>query len=245
MRKFWEIVLLLGALSVGAGCGQTAGDGPEDDDDGEGGGGDTLAGGGGEGDGARPPVEPCAGFATEVADVQYGSGAGFGQDQMPGIALGPPRGGGETSGSLDVVSLGNGGVIVLGLGDQVLEDGDGPDFIVFENAFYAGGDPEAPFAELATVEVSEDGETWAAFACEATEAPYGSCAGWRPVLAGAEGSSASPHDPREAGGDPFDLADVGLARARFIRITDRPDLTGLSGSFDLDAVALVHWTCAP
>jgi hypothetical protein len=154
-------------------------------------------------------------------------------------------GGGETSGSLDVVSLGNGGVIVLGLGDQVLEDGDGPDFIVFENAFYAGGDPEAPFAELATVEVSEDGETWAAFACEATEAPYGSCAGWRPVLAGAEGSSASPHDPREAGGDPFDLADVGLARARFIRITDRPDLTGLSGSFDLDAVALVHWTCAP
>ena len=44
------------------------------------------------------------------------------------------------------------------------------------------------------------------------------------------------------GGDPFDLADVGLSEVRFIRITD---LTGEGQSpiagFDLDAVGLINW----
>ena len=55
--------------------------------------------------------------------------------------------------------------------------------------------------------------------------------------------SADPHDPDTAGGDAFDLADVGLESARFVRITDRSDITGLNGSFDLDAIALVSWSC--
>lgn len=203
----------------------------------------AFEGGGGAPVEPRPPVEPCAGYATEVVDVSYGPMAGFGQEQMPGIVLGAPRGAGELSGSLDVVALGNGGSITLGFGEQVLVDQDGPDLIVFENAFFPGGDPSHPFAELATVEVSADGETWFAYECTATSYPYGACAGWHPVIAGSEGSKADPHDPAAAGGDAFDLADVGLSEARFVRITDRPDTEGLSGSFDLDAVALVHFTC--
>ena len=51
-------------------------------------------------------------FADAVVSFSPGMGAGFGADQLPGIVLGAPQGGGELSGSLDVVSLGNNGVIV-------------------------------------------------------------------------------------------------------------------------------------
>ncbi len=206
-----------------------------------------VGGSGGEGGGSGgeggAPIDPCSGFAVSVEEVVYGDGAGFGQDAMPGIVLGPPEGAGDSSGSLDVVSLGNGGTITLGLGDQRIIDGDGPDFIVFENAFYAGGNEEAPFAELATVEVSEDGTNWIAYPCDAVAAPYGSCAGWHPVFASSANPSIDPKDPEAAGGDAFDLADVGVTSARFIRIIDRADIVGLNGAFDLDAIALINATC--
>lgn len=207
------------------------------------GGSPSIGGSENGGAGGEAPVDACAGFASEVIEVSYGAGAGFGQKDMPEIVLGAPKGGGETTGSLDVVALGNGGSITIGFGEQLIRNGDGPDFIVFENAFWAGGDPESPFAELGTVEVSADGETWLSFGCTATEAPYGACAGWHPVMAGGASSSADAHDPATAGGDAFDLADVGLETARFVRITDRADITGLNGSFDLDAIALVSWSC--
>ena len=43
-------------------------------------------------------------------------------------------------------------------------------------------------------------------------------------------------------GDAFDLADLGLSRARYIRIQDTGsnDYAGLTGGFDLDAVAIVN-----
>ena len=49
-----------------------------------------------------------------------------------------------------------------------------------------------------------------------------------------------PLDPAVTGGDGFDLAEVGLERARFVRIRDAsgmgaPPTTG----FDLDAVGIV------
>ncbi len=46
-----------------------------------------------------------------------------------------------------------------------------------------------------------------------------------------------------AGGDAFDLAELGLSTARFVRIIDSgtSDYTGTSGGFDLDALAVVHW----
>jgi hypothetical protein len=114
---------------------------------------------------------------------------------------------------------------------------------VFENAFYVNGDPDAPYAELASVEVSSDGADFVAFPCTASVAPYGSCAGWHPVFANPDQNTIDPTDPALAGGDAFDLADLGVAEASYVRITDRVDLTGANGTFDLDAVSIVNADC--
>ena len=184
--------------------------------------------------------DACPNFATEVVSAQFGPGQSYGQDAMPDAVLGPPRGGGEHSGSLDVVSLGDGGEIVVGFGPALIVDGPGPDFVVFENAFTPVGSPGLVFAELASVEVSADGSHFVAFPCTADDAeppPYGACAGWHSVLLdGHDG----PFDPSTAGGDAFDLADVDLSEVRFVRVRDRADLPSV---FDLDAVGLVHPTC--
>jgi hypothetical protein len=150
---------------------------------------------------------------------------------------------GDAAASLDVASLGNGGAITLGFAPSMIVDGPGPDFIVFENPFYAGGEKNSVFAELATVSVSADGQDFQAFPCTATAPPYGSCAGWHPVYANPDKNDIDPTDPTRAGGDAFDLADLGLSEARFVRITDREDLTGLNGVFDLDAVSIVNAAC--
>ncbi len=229
--------LLVACAPPGEGGGEGGGD--------EGGGGSDAQVATTTGTSAEPTSSsaprPCDGFATNVVEVEYGPGAGFGKADMPGIVLGPPAGTGELMGSLDVVSLGNGGSITLAFGGAIVDE-EGPDFVVFENVFFAGGDPSTPWAEIASVEVSADGETWVAFPCTATAAPYDGCAGWHPTYAGST-EGIDPHDPAEAGGDAFDLADVELSEARFVRIVDRADLAGFSGSFDLDAVSLVHWAC--
>ncbi len=204
------------------------------------GGGDT---GGADGGGGGDPAEACPDFANEVVDIAYGPGAGYGQEHFPSIVFGGPHGFGEMSGSLHVLALGNGGSITLGFTDRRIVDGQGADFIVFENAFWAGGDPDVPYAELGAVEVSADGETWIGFPCSALEAPFGSCAGWNPVYANVTDNDIDPLDATVAGGDAFDLADVGLAEARYVRIVDRADQGGVAGIFDLDAVAIVHGRC--
>ena len=179
--------------------------------------------------------------------MNYGPGAGFGQNRFPEIVEGPPQGGGSYQGSLDVLSLGNGGSIVVAFGDNTIVDLPGPDFIVFENPFDIGGDAHKPYADPGTVSVSEDGQNWVTFPCTATSYPYGQCAGWHPVFADPTSNKIDPQDPAVAGGDAFDLADVGVKKARFIRIVDRPDIPG---DFDLDAIAIVrdasgsHSTCA-
>lgn len=183
-------------------------------------------------------------FATRVVSFTPGACAGFGQAEMPAIVLGPPKGGGASKGSLDVVSLGKGGEIVLSFEPNAVIDGPGVDLIVFENAFYTGGDPNKPYVELAEVSVSEDGVTWATFPCTATAAPYGDCAGWHPVLASGEGD-ISPLDPSRAGGDQYDLAAIGVKRARFVRIRDKTSQHCTSqgpntNGFDLDGIAAVH-----
>lgn len=199
---------------------------------------DATAGEGGsacDGSGAR--------FVTGVVSHAFGLGQDVGQTSFPALILGPPRGGGCCQGSVDTVSIGNGGQVVVEFEGTSIVDGPGPDFIVFENAFNAGGDETAPFAELATVAVSADGVVWTDFPCTATAYPYGACAGWRPVLASAGTNDIDPLDPAAAGGDPFDLADIGVTRARYVRITDREDLVGFAGVFDLDAVGVIHSSC--
>jgi len=182
-------------------------------------------------------------YATKVVSYTKGVKGGFNEDKLPNIVLGPPVGGGCCAGSLDVLSLGDGGEIVVGF-DVAIVDGDGADFVVFENPFEPAGDPTSVLAEPAEVSVSEDGVTWTAFPCTATTYPYGSCAGWHPVYATAE-SPIDPLDPARAGGDAFDLSTIGVKRARFVRIRDmnrRFPAASPTAGFDLDGVAVLHFT---
>lgn len=176
-------------------------------------------------------------FAVEVVSFDAGENAGFGQDRMPDVVLGPPGGGRSASGSTDVLSLGNGGAIVLRLGRAIL-DGEGADLIVFENPFLFGGGEV--FSEPGEVSVSADGETFATFACAPDDESPNGCAGYTPVLAGVE-VDVDATNPETAGGDAFDLADVGLSTASFVRIVDKGDGGAApSAGFDLDAIASVH-----
>ena len=207
-------------------------------------------------------------YADGVTAFVPGAGGGFGQSALPGRVTGPPLGAGLFGGSLDVVSLGASGRIDLAMTNNVIVNGDGADFTVFENAFLNIGAYSitgAPFAEPGRVSVSQDGVTWYALACEMASPPYHpGCAGVYPVLSNAN-STNSPHAsiptttpiaqlvgvsifdlvvPAGAGGDSFDLATVGLAWARYVRIEASSVATGPEGPdnarFDLDAVAAIH-----
>jgi hypothetical protein len=175
-------------------------------------------------------------FADKVASFQPGASAGFGQDGYPTIVLGPPHGGGSGMGSLDVLSLGQRGEVVLELTDIGVVDGPGVDLLVFENPF--GG-----FVETAFVSVSEDGQTWHEFPCAPLDRAngYPGCAGVKPVFSSPD-NGLSPTEPSVAGGDGFDLATLGVARARFVRIRDSGENSYgfTSGGFDLDALAVVN-----
>jgi hypothetical protein len=197
--------------------------------------------------GSHPTVAPGAHpakYATTVVSFTPGDGGGFGKDQLPGIIQGPPHGGGCCYGSTDVLSLGNGGEVVLGFDEEIV-DADGPDFVVFENAFEIANDPSNVFTELGEVAVSEDGVTWTTFACDPKSGPpsFGDCAGWRPVYASLD-QPVDVTSSAKAGGDPFDLAAIGVKKAKFVRIRDlrsnRPAQQGMAG-FDLDAIAVLHW----
>ncbi|MCK6552718.1 hypothetical protein L6R52_43245, partial [Myxococcota bacterium] len=182
-------------------------------------------------------------FAQSVVSVERGAGDGFGRSSLPGVVLGPPKGAGARQGGTDVLSLGVGGAIVLGLAPLTLYDGPGPDLLVFENAFeIASG--AGTYAEPAEVSVALGASDFAAFSCDASGAPWSGCAGVAPVIAGPGAPDVDPTDPVRAGGDAFDLAALGDARslADLVRIQDvaTGTITGIGSGFDLDAIALVH-----
>jgi hypothetical protein len=174
-------------------------------------------------------------FADSVVSFEPGKGAGFGQDELPDVVLGSPEGTTAGTPSLDVLSLGDEGVIVLGLDDLALADGEGIDLLVFEN-------PMEAWMETGVVGVSEDGKVWTEWPCDPADDDGGfpGCAGVGIVYAGPDGED--PTDPSVAGGDAFDLADIGVAHARYVRIRDsgRNTYDGEAGGFDLDAIAVVH-----
>ncbi len=188
-------------------------------------------------DAGSRPSDP---YADEVVSFQAGEGAGFGQDRFPSVVLGAPVGVGPDNGSLDVLSLGRGGSITLRFTDVAAVDGPGVDLLVFENAFAI---PGGVYTETGMVEVSDDGATWRSFPCAAADVDggYPGCAGVRPVLSNPD-NGVSATDPAVAGGDGFDLAAVGLGRARYVRITDSGanNYGGTGGGFDLDAVSVVN-----
>jgi hypothetical protein len=183
-------------------------------------------------------------YARSVVRFAPGEHAGFGQERFPDIVLGPPDGKGNSAASLDVLSLGVGGEIVLGFGERELRDAPGPDLIVFENPFWPGGDARRVFAEPGEVALSADGENWSVFPCDPAGSgggKYPGCAGWTPSAA-YDPFAALPPDPAQTGGDAFDMAELGLSSARFVRIRDLSSSgAGNSAGFDLDAVALIHY----
>jgi hypothetical protein len=184
-------------------------------------------------------------YADAVRGFTPGPGAGFGADLLPHVVLGPPHGTGTAEGSLDVVSLGHGGVIELVFRDNLVFDGPGDDLVVFENAFHAGSAMGPIFDELAWVELSEDGEHFVR--CPWDPQTGQGLAGQTPVFSNPD-NGIDPLAP-EAGGDRFDLASCGLDFVRYVRLIDGgdelPDLGNLTfpgskGGFDLDAVAALN-----
>lgn len=188
-------------------------------------------------------ADPCADAVTAYT---AGTNGGFQQDLLPDIVLGAPYGAGTASQSLDVVSLGDDGSITVAFTDNQIVDGPGADFAIFENVFVPQNSPNA-FTEAGVVAASADGVTYVTFPHGA--GPTGT-AGLTPVHANPDQNAIDPRTP-EAGGDRFDLATVGLATARFVRITDpgaaiddfgnhfpTPGV-GKSG-FDLDAAIAVN-----
>jgi hypothetical protein len=198
----------------------------------------SACGGSSSADGdAAPP------YASEVISFEPGENGGYGMKDFPDVVLGPPRGKGTGAGSLDVLSLGVGGEIVLGFGEREIEDGPGPDFIVFENVFWANGDPDQAFIEPGEVAVSDDGDHWQTFPCDPQAGREDTgCAGLHPTLV-YDTDGSDPLDPDQTGGDAFDLSAVQLRTARYVRIRDlSDDGEGTTGGFDLDAVGLVNYT---
>ena len=168
----------------------------------------------------------------------------------PAAATNGARGGGLRSGGTDVYSLDLDGPrteLVLGFSAHRIIDGDGPDFVVFENAFeIAGG---GNFMDPVIVEVSDDGEvffefphTFAGTAYDTDPDTWTGFAGIHPVLHDADDRRTPAVDDPEAGGDRFDLADVGLAEATHIRLRPASEFPAdrVSDGPDIDAVYAIH-----
>ncbi|MCA9771187.1 MAG: thrombospondin type 3 repeat-containing protein [Myxococcales bacterium] len=215
-----------------------------------------------DGDGTGDACEIGDAYADAVVSFEQGDGGGFGAGSLPDIVLGAPQGGGARRASSDVLSLGDGGAITLEFTDNSVVDGPGDDLVVFENVTYLGGDPTNRFTEVARVSVSADGVTFFTFETSVDDARdpgdparYVGFAG----VACVDALDAAPGDPpcgngdeglEGIGGDRFDLADLGLAAIRFVRIGDAGagvvDAGNLfaqptaSRGFDLDAVAGLH-----
>ncbi len=201
-------------------------------------------------------------YALKVVSYSLGVSGGFGKNYFPSNVLGPPRGGEiPQSSPKQIFSLGNGGKIALEFADYVT-DAPGVDFIIFENPLK---NRDSVFTEAAFVEVSQDGKNFVRFPSTfnsegegGTGNPdnYINLAGVHPVYANPPTISAT--DPFVAGGDQFDLQEVGLKWIRYVRIIDTgynsrdsrgniiddegnhfpcgPDKCG----FDLDAISIVH-----
>ena len=163
---------------------------------------------------------------------------------MPGIVSGR-RSARAPSGSLDVVSLGIGGEIVLSFEPNGIVDGPGADFIVFENAFYRPANPKHARRRARRGERERRRR-------HVEDVPVR--AGARPTVRHVRGMASGllgagqrhlAGRSGDAGGEPFDLAELGVASARFVRIRDLGTVDVLDESsrspttvgFDLDAIA--------
>ncbi|MGH7493143.1 MAG: FlgD immunoglobulin-like domain containing protein [bacterium] len=201
----------------------------------------------GFGDGAQhmtilEPIAASDPWVDAVVSFTPGPGAGSGQNFFPNNILGPPdpdptlTPSNSSAKPQELLSLGTGGEIMLEFTDNYIIDGQGVDFTVFENPFYIGGDTSQPFIEAAFVAVSMDGQHWVEFPWDTTT--FEGFAGVTPTK-----DNQNPTDPKVSGGNSFDLAQVGLPFAKFVKLTDLGNLKkegSFNSDFDLDAVVAVN-----
>lgn len=172
-------------------------------------------------------------LATLVISAPGDTGEGFHDAQR---AVNGVRGAGRYAGGTDVFSLGDDDELVLGF-EEPVPDGPGFDLAVFENPFdVRGGDGR--FVDPAVVEVSADCEAFVAFPAtydgedyEDDPSLWSGFAGVGPVLLHEEEHPVDALSD-EAGGDRFDLAEVGLAEVACVRIT-----SGVAWGFPADPVS--------
>ena len=176
-----------------------------------------------------------------------------GSNKLPDIVLGPPKGLGESRGcDNDIVSLhakGNndagvsapyGGTITLRFKDNIVVNGQGVDFTIFENAFKISN-TDSYWMEPAIVEVSIDGKKFYQFPFDFVPHydadgnldlgnPYiyaKGFAGIKPVCSnnGTPDPTIPGDCPNFAGGDSFDLSDISssLSWIQYVRITSTGD----------------------
>ena len=197
----------------------------------------------------RPPADEQGSWAIHMDDPALVTWAtdwqnyvpGDGVDasfQTPNLALGQAVGN-----SFDIVSLGRAGRITM-IFSPPIQNGAGWDFAVFENSF------SDTFLELAYVEASANGIDFFRFDNDSlTPNPVG---GFGSVDTTNVQGLAGKY--RQAFGTPFDLDDVALASATYIRIIDivgngtnvdtsgdviyDPFPTANSTGFDLEAIGV-------
>lgn len=145
---------------------------------------------------------------------------------------------------VEILSIGMGGEIIIGLKDNYIINKEGADFTIFENAFINQFN-EKVYAEPAIVSVSKDGINYIEFQYN-IETLEG-LAGTIPTY-----GKKNPFNPKESGGNSFDLSEINIDTVKYIKIKDiteqilnnsehnnyDPTLSG----FDLDAVAIINYT---
>jgi len=179
------------------------------------------------------PDPNIKGWATEVVDYWRPDGINFG---TPDLVLGQP------AGTFHVFSLGDGGWMTIAF-DQVIVNGAGPDFAVWENGFINVSVPPLGmlWAELMFVEVSSNGSDFARFpsVCQ-NPAPMGGFDCIDPTYYhNVAGKHANGNDGRDEG-TPFDLDDLlsdplvtqGLLDLNDIQYVKLIDVVGDGSTFD-------------
>ena len=159
--------------------------------------------------------------ADTIISAPNHTGSGF---QDSALAINGVRGAGFSSGSGDVFSLtksGSTASVTLEWKNKRIINGQGIDFIVFENPFYYNGDSTNAFMEALIVEVSQDNINYCGFSpvySNSNKSEYSRnpihwqrFAGITPVLYNVETNPLSNDDLynlSKSGGDGFDLDDL-------------------------------------
>ena len=192
-------------------------------------------------------------FADNIAEYDGKEIKSFSREK----ALNGVFGKGDDMGSLDVFVVGEGNYVVFEWKGKKVVNSKGDDIKVFENGFYIAGTKNRMALDLGTVEVSKDGENWISFPVSYDETQFKNSnigktgfVGTTPVYLNMESSNEMINDPslEEAGGDGFDLSEIGLEEGdyiKYVKVIDGgsayPDGQIASNGIDIDGVCAFYW----